>query len=155
MTSKVDMRTTEEKRRAFERTSYWLPEFAPKMSQGPKVKKPPKRPPSPMTGKPLRMKHLIPVSLCKDPENPERFIDPVSKKRISTQPCVLVKPTGYVVLESVFDRLKKSRGKDETPTCPVTGEEIDLNSDVLRLVRSGSSFASSGTVVAKKWAPSL
>jgi len=142
--------TREKKRRALERVSYWLPSAAP--DAGPeKIKKPPKRPPSPITGAPLRMKHLTPATLSFDPEDKNVIICPVSKKRITSQQCVLIKTTGHVILKSVFDKIKKD---DEKLSCPVTGESI-RESDVLSLVRAGSSFAASGKVMAEKWRPGI
>eukprot|EP00938_MAST-03A_sp_MAST-3A-sp1_P007462 g7462.t1 len=142
--------TREKKRRALEKVSYWLPSAAP--DAGPEqIKKPPKRPPSPITGAPLRMKHLTPATLTLDPDDKSVFICPVSKKRITTQKCILIKTTGHVILKSVFDKIK---GQSKDLACPVTGEPI-RESDVLNLARVSSGFAATGNVMAEKWRPGI
>jgi len=148
LTSKNDTETQEMKRRGLKRASFWLPSSAPAEVRK-TLKRPPKRPQSPMTGAPLRMKHLIPATLTTDPDDGS-FICPVSKKKITTQQCVLIKPTGHVLLESVFEKIRDEKNL----TCPVTSEQIESD-EVIRIARAGSSFAASGDVEAEKWRPAI
>ena len=152
MRCKMDTESKEKKRQDLKRTSYWLPESAPEAIRK-KIQKPPKRPPSPMTGRPLRMKHLVPITFTTDPDDSNIIICPVSKKKITNQRAVLIKPTGYVILRSVFERLRE-KSEEKTTVCPVTGETLNED-DVMDLVRAGSSFASTGNVMATKWAPAI
>lgn len=52
------------------RVSPWIPQFTPEAKEA-AMKAPPKRPPSPITGRPLRSADLIPLNLERDPQNNE------------------------------------------------------------------------------------
>ncbi len=115
---------------------------------------PPDRPPSPMSGEPLKLKQLIPIHLVHEQNerisnNGERVLCSVSQKRITTQDAVAIKSSGQVMLKSVFDELAKP-----TMTCPVTGKKFK-DKDVITLVKGKSGFAASGNVEAKKYNPTL
>lgn len=115
---------------------------------------PPDRPPSPMSGEPLKLKQLIPIHLVHEQNerisnNGERVLCSVSQKRITTQDAVAIKSSGQVMLKSVFDELAKP-----TMTCPVTGKKFK-EKDVITLVKGKSGFAASGNVEAKKYNPTL
>lgn len=160
LTSKVDLESIADKKKRLSQTNFWLPDFTPGAAAS-MLKKPPKRPGSPMTGAPLRMKYLTPITLSRDPTDSSQIICPVSRKRITSQKCVLIKSTGHVLLESVFKKLTKGSGAASSGSigpvimqCPVTGERI-TDDDLLPLVASGSSFAAGGTVEAKSWRPMI
>jgi nitric oxide synthase-interacting protein len=124
---------------------------------------PPDRPPSPYSGEPLKLKQLIPLHLVHEGEengvgsgiknksnnSGRRILCAVSHKAITTQPTIVLKNTGHVMLQSVYDELAKP-----TMTCPVTGRKFK-EKDVLELVRGRSGFAASGEVMAKKYNPTL
>lgn len=127
---------------------------------------PPDRPPSPNSGEPLKLKQLIPLHLVHEGDeddgdfnnannksgggnNSGRILCAVSHKTITTQPTVVLKNTGHVMLQSVYEELAKP-----TMTCPVTGKKFK-EKDVLVLVKGRSGFAASGEVMAKKYNPTL
>ena len=135
--------------------SPWVPMFTPEAAQS-ELKAPPKRPGSPMTGRPLRSKDLIPVDLI--PESGEvgctgnsdvRFICPVSRKTITNQKLILIKKTRQIMLESVAKDLAYP-----TMRCPITGELFTM-SDVIELSQAASGFAASGSVETSKYRPVL
>jgi len=104
-----------------------------------------------MTGMPLRAKDLVPLSLevqegtgYGNGDGRTRYLCSLSKKQIGSQPCVLLKPSGVVILESVFEELVKPTMRD-----PISSERLKKK-DVLRLKRAGSSFAASGSVEVTK-----
>jgi len=115
---------------------------------------PPDRPPSPMSGEPLKLKQLIPIHLVHEQNerisnNGERVLCSVSQKRITTQDAVAIKSSGQVMLKSVFNELAKP-----TMTCPVTGKKFK-DKDIITLIKGKSGFAASGNVEAKKYNPTL
>ena len=125
---------------------------------------PPDRPSSPNSGEPLKLKQLIPLHLVregeedgkkqssksnKDGEATGRILCCVSHKTITTQPTIVIKNTGQVMLKSVYNDLAKP-----TMTCPITGKKFK-DKDVLDLIKGKSGFAASGDVVARKYNPTL
>lgn len=124
---------------------------------------PPERPPSPMSGEPLKLKQLIPLHLVHEGAeeggaasskksgdgSTGRILCAVSHKTITTQPTIAIKNSGQVMLESVYKELAKP-----TMTCPVTGKKFK-EKDVLELIKGKSGFAASGEVVATKYNPTL
>lgn len=132
---------------ALKRTSPWLPRFTPEAQKAP-LAKPEKRPPSPMTGAPLRAKDLVPlnleasesVKLAGDLEGTEvRYLCHVTKDEITTQDVLLIKSTGCVVLQSVASKLNLL----ETLTCPTTGAKFKRK-DLIPLQNGVSGYAHSG-----------
>ena len=117
-------------------------------------KAPPKRPSSPMTGRPIRSKDLIPIELVVEDAGSNgdatiRFVCPVSKKTITNQKVILLKNTRQIMLESVAKELAYP-----TMTCPLTGKGFTMN-DVLELTQATSGFAATGSVVTSKYRPVL
>lgn len=109
---------------------------------------PPKRPLSPYSGRPLRTKDLVPVTLTKEAPGSDKYICPVTRKTITNQKLVLL-PTGTLMLESAAESLAYA-----TQTCPLTGAQFNRD-DVIEIAASASAFSSTGAVVAKKFKPSL
>lgn len=109
---------------------------------------PPDRPPSPMSGEPLKLKQLIPINLNYEKEG-GGVLCSVSHKRITTQPAVVIRNSGQVMLKSVFDELAKP-----SMTCPITGKKFK-DKDVITLIKGKSGFAAIGNVEAKKYNPTL
>lgn len=159
--------------------SYWLATSQPQHKKGAPPTKdgdfdyekeiealpppPPDRPPSPMSGEPLKLKQLIPLHLVRegaedgkkkkkysdDSTTTGRVLCAVSHKTITTQPTIAIRNTGQVMLKSVYLELAKP-----TMTCPITGKKFK-EKDVLELIKGKSGFAASGDVVAKKYNPTL
>ena len=127
------------------KTSYWLSEFGPEGAKASDLKEPPKRPPSPNSQRPLRRKDLIPLALRFNES--DQAICGVSEKTISAQQALALIPKksdkpAQVVLESVYQDL----GSDKV--CPISGAKLQK---ILKLQTGGSSFASSGNVMASKY----
>ncbi|KAH8063843.1 ubiquitin protein ligase [Aureococcus anophagefferens] len=111
------------------RTSYWLPPLTPE-APAKKLAEPPRRPPSPMTGAPLRSKDLYKLDLRKaesaktsrnDHDGSDvRYLCHVSGDEITTQNVLLIRNTGCVVLEPVATRLGLMKEK----RCPVSGAKF-------------------------------
>jgi hypothetical protein len=156
---KIDTETKEKGKIKLQRTSYWLSESQPQYTNESKEdeirKNPPlTRPPSPMSGKALRMKDLTPITLERDEKSNRslygsKCLCAVSKKAISTQPAIVIKKTGVVILEDVYTKIVKP-----SMTCPIKGKKFK-EKDVLHLSKCASGFAASGKVVATKYRPTL
>lgn len=131
-----------------QRTSFWVPEFTPAHREE-RAKPPPERPPSPMTGQPLRMKDLYEVDLQEDDATAKsldkKYVCAVSHKQITFQPAVLLRKPRKVVLESIYKDLVAP-----TMTCPITGEKL-RKKDVIPLAKAGSSFSAAGAVETEKY----
>jgi nitric oxide synthase-interacting protein len=134
------------------RTSYWLAEAQPASVKVEQIEEPPERPPSPVTGRPLRRKDLWPVSVKWDDDR-KRVVCAVSGKTVKASNEVTAywtdkKEPGTIVLKTVYDELV-----GDTKRCPVTSKKIKC---VRQLQQSGSSFASSGqNVEVKKYRPTI
>jgi nitric oxide synthase-interacting protein len=78
----IDDTEREVKLEELRKVSPWVPQFTPQAKES-QIKEPPKRPPSPFTGRPLRAKDLIPVNLVResdvDDSSRVRYICPVSR----------------------------------------------------------------------------
>uniref|UniRef100_A0A7S1TU86 Nitric oxide synthase-interacting protein zinc-finger domain-containing protein n=1 Tax=Phaeomonas parva TaxID=124430 RepID=A0A7S1TU86_9STRA len=145
----VDHESVADKKQDIKRTSFWVPEFTPTAEA--RVARPETRPRSPMSNRPLRAKELVPVQLEAQEgtgyghgDGRTRYLCSVSRKQIGAQPCVLLKNTGAMLLESVYNDLVRP-----TMLCPTTGKKLK-SKDVIKLKRSGSSFAAAGQVEVTK-----
>merc|ERR1712146_327970 len=113
------------------------------MGKTKEIKSPLKRPPSPMTKAPLRVKDLISVKLPIDPDKAQdihaegRYMCQVTQEQIGHRPAVLIVNTGTILLQSVYEDIVK---KDQI--CPLTGTSFE-DKDVLQLI-SGGAFPASG-----------
>lgn len=162
----INTATKDELRQSLKRTSFWLSESQPQYTKESiedelRNNPPPRRPNSPMTGRPLRMKELMPITLQREEGNgvvagtsskskkEGKCICAVSGKAITTQPVILIKKTGVVMLKEFYETLAKS-----SHVCPVTGKKFK-DKDVISLNKGTSGFAASGVVTAKKYRPTL
>jgi len=131
-------------------TSYWLPGFTPEHIKE-VLPPPPKRPPSPNTGQQLRLKDLTPIVLKVDPDTAglqeKKYQCAVTGKQITFQEVVLLKKANSVILESAYQDFCVKQGMQ----CPLTGAKLRPDKDVLKLVKSGSSFSAAGSVKASKY----
>lgn len=122
---------------------------------------PPNRPNSPMSGEPLRLKQLIPLHLLYEGDDDVSsyehdkkskrgsVICSVSHKVITTQPIIALH--GHVMLKDMYTQYALP-----TLICPITGRKFNVKKDVIELVAGRSGYAASGgTVVAKKYNPTL
>merc|ERR1719199_2059937 len=97
------------------KNNFWVVENTPEAAAK-DVAKPDMVTKCPMTGKKLRMKDLFPVKLVVADEeaytkggDKGMYCCSLSKKEISHQTCVLLKPSGHVILESMLkDCVKKT-----------------------------------------------
>uniref|UniRef100_A0A7S2UPF1 Nitric oxide synthase-interacting protein zinc-finger domain-containing protein n=1 Tax=Attheya septentrionalis TaxID=420275 RepID=A0A7S2UPF1_9STRA len=147
-TTQINLESRETATATLKRTSYWLSEMQPAQQDILDTDElPPKRPASPMSGEPLRIKDLTPLDLRTDDAG--GFTCAVSDKSLTTQPVVAITKSGQVMLKSVFDELARP-----TMTCPITGKKFK-EKHVLTLQKGSSGFAASGSVTAKKYRPTM
>ena len=157
---KIDTETKEDGNKRLKEISYWLSEAQPEYDdkeQKIRENPPPERPPSPMSGNPLRLKDLTPITLNreggKDGDDGGKCICAVSNKAITTQPVVVIKKTGVVILKQVYNSVVKTKDGKKM-VCPVTGKKFK-EKDLLELKKGKSGFAASGEVVARKYTPTM
>jgi nitric oxide synthase-interacting protein len=136
----------EERLEAIKRTSWWLPQFTPE-AEGKDLEPPPKRPASPVSGEPLRVKDLTAAILSKDEAG--NVICPVTQREMKSQQAVIITPSGYIMLESAAEQFALP-----SMTCPMTGKKIKSR-HIQQLQRSGSSFAAAGQVEAEVYRPTM
>ena len=126
---------------------FWLPQHAP-VAPKRATEEPPKRPASPVTGAPLRVKDLVSLPLTRadskkvvttNAGDDVRYLCHVSGDEITTQPVLFIRSTGCVVLEAVAKRLNVLDSK----VCPVTSRKFK-EKDVIKLVSGKSAYAASG-----------
>ena len=145
---KIDFEAKDKHKTDLARTSFWLPSQQPSHSK--KIPpRPPRRPPSPVTGAELRSKDLVSLDLRrssvgkasqnKNDGHDVRFLCHVSGDEITTQEVLLIKPTGCIILEPVARKLKVLEEK----RCPVTGAAF-RDKDVVKLKSGVSGYAGSG-----------
>mmetsp|Transcript_3009 Transcript_3009/g.3624 ORF Transcript_3009/g.3624 Transcript_3009/m.3624 type:complete len:285 (+) Transcript_3009:1-855(+) len=139
------------------KTSYWMAQVAPD-HQDPKndhlQSPPPSRPVSPHSGQPLRRKEFIEITMLERQKDTQKVVCALSHKPITTQPVVLIHPKSksnqnYIVLQDMFDQLIKP-----TMICPLTDTKLKPK-HVLKLQKGKTGFASSGTVVASQYKPTM
>lgn len=161
---RISTESAEAGRETLKRTSYWLSDFTPDAGRkttgeddeegdvvaSSTLKEPiPDRPPSPMSGEPLRRKDLISMELCREEGTKGNVTCAVSGKAITTQDAIVIKKTGKVMLLDVYEKVVRP-----DMTCPVTGRKFK-EKDVIPLQKAASGFAASGEVVAKRYKPTM
>lgn len=80
---KIDDTDDSERRAQLSHSAPWAPQFTPQAKDA-EIKEPPKRPPSPFSGRPLRSKDLIPIDLIKETDGSAsssvvKYLCPVSR----------------------------------------------------------------------------
>jgi nitric oxide synthase-interacting protein len=150
---KIDMESKDEGRKRLKHVSYWLVEAQPQADTD-EIKHPPnQRPPSPMTGNDLRLKDLTSITLEREGGNSQaKCICAVSHKAITTQPVVLIKKTGVVMLKDVYEKVVRAKSGDMV--CPISGKKIK-EKDIMELKKASSGFSASGQVVATSYTPTM
>lgn len=145
----IDDTAREDKIADLRRVSPWIPQFTPETTKN-QMKAPPKRPSSPMSGRPLRVADLIPVDLIRESQEDNlnvKYICSVSRNTITNQKVIVLKNTHQMMIEDFAKKLAYP-----TMTCPVTGKKFK-EEDVVELARSASAYAASGSVEAKVYKP--
>lgn len=111
-----------------------------------------------MSGKPLRIKDLIPVKFTVAAGDDKSLITREVRYKCAVThdalgnsvPCAVLKNTGNVVTMDCVEKLIK---KDML--CPFTGEKLK-ESDIVAIQRGGTGFSGSGVVLsAKKDGPAM
>merc|ERR1712187_531548 len=94
------------------------------------------------SGKKLRVKALIPIKFeVTDQKMVDRggdkgvFCCALSKKPITHQQAVLIKPSGHVVLESTLKEMVMKEMR-----CPISGKKLKGKEDILKLQMGGTGF---------------
>lgn len=146
VTEKVD------KQKALKNSSFWLPMSAPAGAKTIVTK--PERPKSPFSGATLRLKDLTPLPLLPSGDDVSekakaikegKYMCAMTKKDITHQAVVFLKPAGIVMLETAAKEVAYP-----TMTCPLSGKPFKKK-DVIKLVTGGTGFASHNDVVATKY----
>lgn len=132
--------------------SFWTKEFTPTAAPT-EIKKVDTTTRCPVTGKKLKVKDLISVKMdVADQKLLDQgggkgvFCCAVSKNPIVFQQAVLLKPSGVVILESVWKDIVSKEMK-----CPVTGKKLKGEEDLLKLTTGGSGFSAHNDVEAKSF----
>lgn len=86
----------------------------------------------PMSGEKLRLKDLVPVKL--DGDEKDVFSCAISKRAITHQQALLLKPSGMVVLESAFKQTVPDASR-----CPLTGMSLGPH-DIIKLQKGNSNI---------------
>mmetsp|Transcript_13870 Transcript_13870/g.30697 ORF Transcript_13870/g.30697 Transcript_13870/m.30697 type:complete len:221 (+) Transcript_13870:2-664(+) len=130
--------------------SFWVQEETPQAPAKP-VEKPDGVTKCPMTGSKLRMKDLIPVvfelsdeKLADTGGTKGMWCCAVSKRPITHQKAVLLKPSGQVIMESALKDCVLPEMR-----CPISGKKLK-SSDIIKLQTGGTSFCAHNEVEAKK-----
>lgn len=141
--AKSDLRDHSVAMSAVAASSFWVPDFSEEVSQG-RVAKPSAAPSSPVTRAPLRAKMLVPAQFhivdadAKASGGSGRYCCALTRKSITHQPAVLLKPSGSILLRSAFETAVAKEGVD-----PFSGATL-VEGDVLPLASEGSGYASRG-----------
>lgn len=133
--------------------SFWIPSLTPE-AKATTLKKPDKTVYCPMSGKPLKMKDLIPVKFTPVDETldrvglinrQDRYICAVTRDMLGNSvPCAVLRPSGAVVTLECVEKLIKKDMQD-----PINGESLS-EKDIIVIQRGGTGFAGSGVQLEAK-----
>ncbi|KAJ1131918.1 hypothetical protein NDU88_010248 [Pleurodeles waltl] len=133
--------------------SFWIPSLTPE-AKAAILKKPDKTVYCPMSGKPLKMKDLIPVKFTPVDETldrvglinrQDRYICAVTRDMLGNSvPCAVLRPSGAVVTLECVEKLIKKDMQD-----PINGESLS-EKDIIVIQRGGTGFAGSGVALEAK-----
>ncbi|KAI2799034.1 hypothetical protein RDWZM_006775 [Blomia tropicalis] len=134
--------------------SFWIPNLTPSTSKS-LLKKPSSHVLCPMSGKPLKASHLIPITFT--PVDPS--VTDVKKAKYkcavthdilsNSSKCVVLKTSGSVVTQECVDKLIRKDMVD-----PINGKEMK-ESDIIPLQRGGTGYASTNELEAKLKKPAM
>ncbi|XP_051898947.1 nitric oxide synthase-interacting protein [Pristis pectinata] len=133
--------------------SFWIPSLTPE-AKASTLSKPDKTIYCPMSGKPLKMKDLIPVKFLPVDDKldrvqlitkQERYICAVTRDALGNSvPCAVLRPSGAVVTMECVEKLIKQDMVD-----PISGEKL-TEKDIIPIQRGGTGFAGSGVKLEAK-----
>lgn len=139
--------------------SFWIPSLTPEASAT-VLKKPDEKVRCPMSGKPLKLKDLIPVNFTPIKDRDEktslisktnRYVCAMTNDVLGNSvPCVVLKPSGAVVTQECVEKIIKKDMID-----PISGKKM-TEKDLIVMQRGASGFTGAGvTLNAKKAGPSI
>ncbi|MFH4973956.1 hypothetical protein AB6A40_000665 [Gnathostoma spinigerum] len=139
--------------------SFWVPQLLPD-SRTEKFEKPDQRVLCPVSGKPLKIKELMPVKFTPVPSNDEvsgrtssdkvRYMCPVTHDALTNATrCAYLKTSQCVVTMDCIERVIRKEMID-----PINGKPLK-ESDIIELQRGGTGFCSTNEVKAKLVRPQL
>jgi len=138
--------------------SFWIPSQIDHAAAS-KLEKPSQKVLCPMSGQPLRMKDLLPVTftLIKDGDpnakwisKKVRYMCPVTRDALTnTTRCVYLKTSGNVVTKACLEKIIRKDMID-----PTNGQTL-TEDDIIELQRGGTGYASTNDVKAKLIRPQL
>lgn len=133
--------------------SFWIPSLTPE-AKASTLSKPDKTVYCPMSGRPLKMKDLIPVKFLPVDEKlervqlitkQERYICAVTRDALGNSvPCAVLRPSGAVVTMECVEKLIKHDMVD-----PINGAKL-AEKDIIAIQRGGTGFAGSGVKLEAK-----
>uniref|UniRef100_UPI00398EFCCC nitric oxide synthase-interacting protein n=1 Tax=Pristiophorus japonicus TaxID=55135 RepID=UPI00398EFCCC len=133
--------------------SFWIPSLTPE-AKASTIRKPDKTVYCPMSGKPLKMKDLIPVNFMPVDEKlervqlitrQERYVCAVTRDVLGNSvPCAVLRPSGAVVTMECVERLIKHDMVDPINEAKLTEK------DIIQIQRGGTGFAGSGVKLEAK-----
>ncbi|XP_069765229.1 nitric oxide synthase-interacting protein [Narcine bancroftii] len=133
--------------------SFWIPSLTPE-AKASTLSKPDKTIYCPMSGKPLKMKDLIPVNFLPVDDKldrvqlitkQERYICAVTRDALGNSvPCAVLRPSGAVVTMECVEKLIKPDMLDPISEMRLTEK------DIIPIQRGGTGFAGSGVKLEAK-----
>ncbi|XP_020391548.1 nitric oxide synthase-interacting protein [Rhincodon typus] len=133
--------------------SFWIPSLTPEAKVS-AMRKPDKTIYCPMSGKPLKMKDLIPVNFLPVDSKldrvqlitrQERYVCAVTRDVLGNSvPCAVLRPSGSVVTMECVEKLIKHDMVD-----PISGVKL-TEKDIIPIQRGGTGFAGSGVKLEAK-----
>ncbi|XP_048376933.1 nitric oxide synthase-interacting protein [Stegostoma tigrinum] len=133
--------------------SFWIPSLTPEAKVS-AMRKPDKTIYCPMSGKPLKMKDLIPVNFLPVDSKldrvqlitrQERYVCAVTRDVLGNSvPCAVLRPSGSVVTMECVEKLIKHDMVD-----PISGVKL-MEKDIIPIQRGGTGFAGSGVKLEAK-----
>eukprot|EP00035_Acanthoeca_spectabilis_P039767 m.64974 g.64974 ORF g.64974 m.64974 type:complete len:306 (+) comp9735_c0_seq1:168-1085(+) len=132
--------------------SFWIPAYTPG-AKPTEVKPPSTKTKCPMSGKPLKLKDLIPINFTLANKHSsvaleareERYVCGVTHKPLNNAvPCCVLRKTGMVITMEAYNRLVKPDMVD-----PVNGEKL-TSADIIVMQSSGTGYSEKGGEIKKK-----
>lgn len=137
--------------------SFWIPQLNPTAEV--KIEKPEQRILCPLSGKPLKIKELMPVKFTVMPDDESnrsliarkvRYMCPVTHDALTnTTRCAYLKTSQCVVTMECVEKIIRKEMTD-----PINGKPLEED-DIIELQRGGTGFASTNKVKAKLVRPQL
>ncbi|XP_067830615.1 LOW QUALITY PROTEIN: nitric oxide synthase-interacting protein [Heptranchias perlo] len=133
--------------------SFWIPSLTPE-AKAATIRKPDKTVYCPMSGRPLKVKDLIPVNFLRVDDKlervqlitkTERYVCAVTRDVLGNSvPCAVLRPSGAVVTMECVEKLIKHDMVDPINEAKLTEK------DIIQIQRGGTGFAGSGVKLEAK-----